>query len=108
MTKWVIRGRQSTGSSVYAEAFRILLPLMRRCISVLSPNYLVFRGQDTSRSFCIGAGSCPLHLIWKPAVNATPIDTKQSRSLRDVAASLFQGSLDEHLLSRIQIQGNHL
>jgi hypothetical protein len=36
MTKWVIRGRQSTGSSVYAEAFRILLPLMRRCISVLS------------------------------------------------------------------------
>ena len=49
MTKWVIRGRQSAGSSVYAEAFWILLPPMRRCISVLSPEYLVFRGQDTRR-----------------------------------------------------------
>jgi hypothetical protein len=46
----------------------------------------------------------PLNLIWKSAVNPAPVHTKQSRSLRDVAARLFRGALNQQLFSSIQIQ----
>ena len=49
-----------------------------------------------------------LNLIRKPAVNAAPVHSKQSRGFRDVTARLVQGTLNQQLLSSIQIQWNRL
>ena len=49
-----------------------------------------------------------LNLIRKATVNPAPVHSKQSRGFRDVAARLVQGTLNQQLLSSIQIQWNRL
>src|SRR5271165_4145230 len=65
---------------------------------------------ERAAAFAYGATETviSLNLIRKPAVNAAPIHSKQSRGFRDVAARLVQGTLNQQLLCSIQIQWNRL